>query len=324
MNKIIIVSGPTASGKTKTSIEIAKTIQNDLQMKAAVVNFDSLVFYKEISIGTAKPTEQEMDGIEHFLVGFASINSPMNASNFIAMGEKIITEAMKDNKVIILVGGSAFYLRALLKGMYESTSTPQDIKERVDKWYDEGGIEVINEYLKKHDPDSLVNYHENDHYRLMRAVEHFEATGTKISIQKKIFDEMNPYDFSEIVHPWDVLHIYLDVPRDEHFQIITSRTKKMFEDGLLDEIAQLEKDGFTLEEKPLNSIGYKESIEFRTGKSAFESIEQCIERISISTRQLAKSQRTFFNRITPKESFNPIHDQAKIMDRVATFLKVKP
>lgn len=323
MNKIIIVSGPTATGKTKTSIEIAKKIQNDLGLKAAVVNFDSLVFYKEISIGTAKPTPAEMDGIEHFLVGFASINSPMNASNFIAMGEKIITESMKEGKVIILVGGSAFYLRALLKGMYESTSTPQDIKDRVDKWYEEGGIAVINDYLKIHDPDSLINYHENDHYRLMRAVEHFEATGTKISIQKKIFDEMNPYDFSEIVHPWDVLHIYLDVPRDEHFQIITNRTKKMFEDGLLDEIAQLEKDGFTLEEKPLASIGYKESIEFRTGKSQFESTEQCIERISISTRQLAKSQRTFFNRITPKESFNPINDQAKIMDRVATFLKVK-
>ncbi|MBC7430304.1 MAG: tRNA (adenosine(37)-N6)-dimethylallyltransferase MiaA [Bacteriovorax sp.] len=323
MNKIIIVSGPTATGKTKTSIEIAKKIQNDMGMKAAVVNFDSLVFYKEISIGTAKPTAAEMDGIEHFLVGFASINSPMNASNFIAMGEKIITEAMKENKVIILVGGSAFYLRALLKGMYESTSTPQDIKDRVDKWYEEGGIEVVNDYLAKHDPESLINYHQNDHYRLMRAVEHFEAVGTKISIQKKVFDENNPYDFSEIVHPWDVLHIYLDVPRDEHFQIILNRTKKMFTDGLMEEIDQLDKDGFTLEEKPLASIGYKETIELRSGKSEFESAEQCIERISISTRQLAKSQRTFFNRITPKESFNPIHDQAKIMDRVETFIKAK-
>lgn len=323
MNKIIIISGPTATGKTKTSIEIAKKIQNDLGMKAAVVNFDSLVFYKEISIGTAKPTDEEIDGIEHFLVGFASINSPLNASNFIAMGEKIISKAMQEDKVIILVGGSAFYLRALLKGMYESTSTPQDIKDKVDKWYEEGGIEVINEYLKEHDPESLINYHQNDHYRLMRAVEHFEAMGTKISIQKKVFDEMNPYDFSEIVHPWDVLHIYLDVPREEHFQIIQNRTKKMFADGLLEEIDQLEKAGFTLEEKPLSSIGYKESIELRSGKGQFESTEQCIERISISTRQLAKSQRTFFNRITPKESFNPIHDQAKIMDRVETFIKAK-
>ena len=323
MNKIIIVSGPTATGKTKTSIEIAKTIINGLHMKAVVVNFDSLVFYKELSIGTAKPTVQEMDGVEHFLVGFASINSPMNASNFIAMGEEIINTAMKEKKVIILVGGSAFYLRALLKGMYESTSTPQNIKECVDNWYESGGIEVINDYLRKHDPDSIINYHENDHYRLMRAVEHFEATGTKISIQKKFFDEMNPYDFSEIIHPWEVLHIYLDIPRDEHFQIITNRTKKMFDDGLLDEIDQLEKSGFNLEEKPLASIGYKESIEFRKGISQFKNVEQCIERISISTRQLAKSQRTFFNRITPKESFNPINDQAKIMDRVAIFLKAK-
>jgi tRNA dimethylallyltransferase len=290
-------------------------------LKAAIVNFDSLVFYKEISIGTARPTPEEMDGIEHHLVGFESIKSPMNASHFIALGEAIINRLFQENKIVILVGGSAFYLRALLKGMYDSTSTPREIKERVDSWYQKGGIAVINNYLQKYDPDSLNNYHVNDHYRLMRAVEHFEATGTKISIQKKVLDELNPYDFTSIVHPWEILHIYLDIPRDEHFKIIINRTKKMFADGLLAEIDQLEKDGFTLEEKPLASIGYKESIELRSGKGQFQTAEQCIERISISTRQLAKSQRTFFNRITPKESFNPIHDQAKIMIRVETFIK---
>jgi tRNA dimethylallyltransferase len=321
MKKIIIISGPTATGKTKTSIDVAKKIQNELSLKAAIVNFDSLVFYKEISIGTARPTPEEMDGIEHHLVGFESIKSPMNASHFIALGEAIINRLFQENKIVILVGGSAFYLRALLKGMYDSTSTPREIKERVDSWYQKGGIAVINNYLQKYDPDSLNNYHVNDHYRLMRAVEHFEATGTKISIQKKVLDELNPYDFTSIVHPWEILHIYLDIPRDEHFKIIINRTKKMFADGLLAEIDQLEKDGFTLEEKPLASIGYKESIELRSGKGQFQTAEQCIERISISTRQLAKSQRTFFNRITPKESFNPIHDQAKIMIRVETFIK---
>lgn len=319
MNKLIILTGPTASGKTKTSINIAKKIQDDLGLKAAIVNFDSLLFYKEISIGTAKPTLEERSGIEHHMIDIESIKSPMNAAQFIKIGEKIILDLMKENKIVILVGGSAFYLRALLKGMYESPTPSLEIKDRLESWYKNEGITPFIEHLKKNDPQSLINLHENDHYRLMRAVEHFETTGTKISDQKKELDELNPYDFSSINHPWTILHLYLDLPKDKHFEIITKRTKEMFAQGLMKEIDELEKAGFSLSEKPLASIGYKEAIEFKNG--LFENAEQCIERISISTRQLAKSQRTFFNKITPKESFNPIHDQGKIMDRVVTFIK---
>ena len=316
---LIIVSGPTASGKTKTSIEIAKVIKNELAMEVAVVNFDSLLFYKELSIGTAKPTMLEREGIDHFMIDIESIKSPMNASQFIEKCEIIIEELFQQNKVIILVGGSAFYLRALFKGMYESPTTPEEIRDRFDNLYKEQGINPFIEILKVHDPKSLENLHENDHYRLQRAVEHFESTGTKISDQKIIKDNLNPYDFSTNDKNWNVLHCYLDVPRDEHFKIITARTEQMFKDGLMTEIEDLEKNGFTLLERPFASIGYKEAIEYKNG--LFPSEKECIERISISTRQLAKSQRTFFNRITPKECFNPIHDQAIIKDRVIKFIK---
>lgn len=318
-HKLIVVSGPTASGKTKTSIEIAKHIQNTLHMKAAVVNFDSLLFYKEISIGTAKPTLEERDGIEHHMIDIESINSPMNASGFIKKGEEVIHELFKQDKVVILVGGSAFYLRAILKGMYESPTAPKELKEGITEQYKNEGIAPFIEFLKVHDPQSLINLHENDHYRLMRAVEYFQLTGTKISDKKKEHDQLNPYDFSTISHPWDVLHFYLDLPKDEHFEIIKKRTQEMFDQGLMEEVLELEKSGFFLTEKPLASIGYKEALEFKNG--LFANIEECIERIAISTRQLAKAQRTFFNKITPKESFNPIHDQGKIKERVTSFLK---
>ncbi|MEA9355559.1 tRNA (adenosine(37)-N6)-dimethylallyltransferase MiaA [Bacteriovorax sp. PP10] len=318
-HKLIVVSGPTASGKTKTSIEIAKHIQNTLHMKAAVVNFDSLLFYKEISIGTAKPTLEERDGIEHHMIDIESINSPMNASGFIKKGEEVILELFKQNKVVILVGGSAFYLRAILKGMYESPTAPKELKEGITEQYKNEGIAPFIEFLKINDPQSLINLHENDHYRLMRAVEYFQLTGTKISDKKKEHDQLNPYDFSTISHPWDVLHFYLDLPKDEHFEIIKKRTQEMFDQGLMEEVLELEKAGFFLTEKPLASIGYKEALEFKNG--LFANIEECIERIAISTRQLAKAQRTFFNKITPKESFNPIHDQGKIKERVTSFLK---
>lgn len=318
-DKLIIVSGPTASGKTKTSIEIAKHIEKNLHRHAAVVNFDSLLFYKEISIGTAKPSLEERDGIEHHMIDIESINSPMNASGFIKKGEEVILDLFKQDKIVILVGGSAFYLRALLKGMYESPTAPKELKDSITEQYKNEGINPFIEFLKINDSQSLINLHENDHYRLMRAVEYFKLTGNKISDKKKEHDELNPYDFSVINHPWDVIHFYLDLPKDEHFEIIKKRTKDMFDQGLMEEVKELEINGFFMTEKPLASIGYKEALEFKNGE--FKNLELCIERISISTRQLAKAQRTFFNKISPKEKFNPIHDQINIKERVTSFLK---
>ena len=318
-NKLIIISGPTASGKTKTSIDLAEKIMNQLKIPTAIVNFDSLLFYKELSIGTAKPTLDEQKGIPHFMIDIESICSPMNASDFIKICENKITELLNKNICVILVGGSAFYLRALLKGMYESTSPSKEIKNKYDQILKDKGIDAIVDYLQLHDPESLKNLHLNDHYRLSRAAIHFEMTGTKISEQKQNLDDLFPYDFNEIVHPWKFIHFYLDLPKDEHFKIITSRTEKMFADGLMSEIQKLQDDGFSLDEKPLSSIGYKEAIELRNGQ--FPSEEACIERISISTRQLAKSQRTFFKRIIPKYDCNPLKDQDKIFSLVELFLR---
>lgn len=317
MNKLIILSGPTASGKTRTSIEIALYL-HAMGKKAEIVNFDSLLFYKEISIGTAKPTMAERKGVVHHMIDIESIQSPMNAAQFIERGDKIIKQLFSENKVVILVGGSAFYLRALLKGMYDSPSISEALKNELNELYQRNGINPFIEYLKKHDEQSLINLHENDHYRLMRAVEHHRMTGEKISEQKKQLDQQNPYDFSSIKYPWDVLHFYLDLPKDQHFEIIQKRTAAMFEDGLLAEIEALKTAGFALDLKPLQSIGYKEAIDYQKG--LFSSLEECIERISISTRQLAKSQRTFFNKISPKESFNPLHDLDRMKERVSEFL----
>lgn len=318
MNKLIVISGPTATGKTRTSIALAKWLINEKKLNAEIVNFDSLLFYREISIGTAKPTPQEQAGIVHHMMDIESIQSPMNAADFVKMAEILIKKLFVENKIVILIGGSAFYLRALLKGMYESAPPSTEIKCKLDEQYKNEGIKPFIEYLQKHDPESLKTLHENDHYRLQRAVVHHVSTGDKMSEQKKVMDEQDPYDFSRIIHPWDVLHIYLDLPKDQHYEVIQKRTKQMFDDGLLDEIEKLDKQGFDHSLKPLQSIGYKEAIEYKNGQ--FRSLEECIERISISTRQLAKSQRTFFNKIHPKESFNPLLDFDRIKARVQTFV----
>ena len=315
MNKLIIISGPTASGKTKTSIDLAEKIIGQLKIPTVIVNFDSLLFYKEISIGSAKPTLAEQKNIEHFMIDIESIKSPMNVANFIDIGEQLIKKLFVQGKCVILVGGSAFYLRALLKGMYESVTPSKELKAK----FEGLEVEAIINYLQLNDPESLINLHPNDHYRLVQAALHSETTGTKIPAQKKLLDKLSPYDFSEIVHPWEILHLYLDLPKDQHFEIIKNRTEKMFDDGLMEEIEGLVQLGFNLEEKGLRSVGYKEAIEWRNG--LFASREECIERIAISTRQLAKSQRTFFNKITPKSNFNPLTDQEKIFTDVELFLR---
>ena len=317
-SKLIIVSGPTASGKTGTSIKLAKFIQDQFHQDVAIVNFDSLLFYKEISIGTAKPTINERENISHYMIDIESINAPLNASDYIDQANKTISELHQKNIIPILVGGSAFYLRALLKGMYESPKSSEEIKTLVEKQYKENGIEPIIQFLKINDPEVLEYLHKNDHYRLTRAYEHFLSNGTKISEQKKESDNNDPYDFHKLKVPWEICHFYLDLPKNIHFEIIQKRTQKMFQDGLLEEVDNLLKNGYSTELKPLNSIGYKETIEFLQGK--YLTKEECIERICISTRQLAKSQRTFFKKIRPKHEINSLNEFDKILEITKQFL----
>jgi tRNA dimethylallyltransferase len=221
-----------------------------------------------------------------------------------------IEELFSQKKIVILVGGSGFYLRSLLKGMYEAETIPAEILEKSEQIYQEQGIEYFINFLKINDPDALLYLHANDHYRVRRAVLYFEATGQKISAQKKIYDDLLPYDFSKNAHNWDILHFYLELPKPAHLKIIEERTIKMFKSGLVNEIETLRASGFSLQEKPLTSIGYKEIIEWMNGE--FHSEKECIDRTIISTRQLAKQQKTFFKKMTPKITINPISEIEKI------------
>jgi len=316
-NKIIILSGATATGKTGLSIDISQQFSDS---KFAVVNFDSLLFYKELNIGTAKPTQEEIDSVEHHLVNVGSIKNEINANDFVELAESKINELFEQGKIPILAGGSTFYLRSLIKGMYDSTSTPIELRKEVDTLLEKEGISPFIEYLKNHDPRSLTNIHENDHYRITRAYEHHKMTGTKISDQKQSYDDNDPYDFSKnIREDWDILHISLDIPKDEHWPIMEKRAKQMVESGLIEEVEALLNNGFLGTEKPMQSIGYKETLGFLKGE--FKNKEDLIERIYINTRRLAKSQKTFLKKVKPKEVFHTLEERAKIFDLVTRFLE---
>lgn len=310
--KVVIISGPTATGKTDMAIDLAR------RFKGEIVNFDSLLLYKEITIGTAKPTPAEMKEVPHHMIDVTSISSPMNASDYMRQAYPVVEKVLKDRSTVFLTGGSGFYLQALLKGMYDSPSTPSEVVKRSEQMYHDEGIAPFREILRHHDPGSYGRYHENDHYRIRRAVEHWWANGSPFFDERLRKNSDNSVLVGPTVHGWDIFHAYLDLPKDEHHGIIEKRTDRMLEKGLIEEVRGLLDQGFTGLEKPLQSIGYHEVLDYIRGVHKTQA--ECRERIIISTRQLAKSQRTWFNRDPSKHLFHPLEEKDRLRNEIKKFL----
>ena len=225
--KLVVLSGATATGKSSLAYQLA------LDEKGVVYNFDSLLFYKELNIGTAKPSPEELEEVPHYMVNITSAKKPLNAADYVAKAAPEIHELLQKKEKVFLTGGSGFYLRALLKGMYPSQTTDKELLSKSDEIYEKQGIEPFIEELKQHDPKSLDRLHTNDHYRLRRAVEHFWSTGTPFSESSQ---ELVKFPFQK---DWQILHCYLDIPKNDHYEIIQKRTKIMLERGLIDEVQEL-------------------------------------------------------------------------------------
>ena len=327
---LILISGATATGKTDLAIEIVKNLESS-GIRSEVINADSLLFYKELSIGTAKPTLEERQGVTHYLVDYCSVQTPLNASDYCDEALTIIEKLHLQETIPILVGGSAFYIRALLKGMYDSNEPEnhqvEEAQKEVEQLENKLGWEGLRQKLKEVDEASFNNIHENDRYRTMRALEYYLIHQKPISLQKEKMEQAGPYDFSRLRNPnWHLHHIYLEVPKDAHWSIMEKRAQKMLQNGLLSEVDTLIKSGLDPQLKPLQSIGYKECFDLRDKIGSFDSLsdkqtQELAERIYINTRRLAKSQKTFFKKITPKNSYNPLTDRAKIREDLENFLK---
>ena len=299
--KIIILSGATATGKTALAISLAK------KYNLEIINFDSLLFYRELNIGTSKPTQEEMESIPHHLIGFQSAKNPINAADFARLASKKISDLHQRGVVPLLVGGSCFYLQALLQGMGDQDAPSNEVMEKSNSLYESEGISPFLEILSQNDPINFKRLHQNDHYRIRRAVEYFWFTNKPFSLAKK-----SPPP------PWHQCHLYLDLDKTKHWEIIGKRTKEMLQKGLLEEIRHLLSNGFTGKERPLRAIGYKEGREYLNKE--ISNLAELEERITISTRQLAKAQKTFFSKIAVKKQFNPIEDQSLMEKETSLFL----
>lgn len=281
MQKVIVICGPTASGKTALSIELAKRINGE------VVSADSMQIYDEMSIGTAKPDEEEMQGIKHYLIGNVSSTTRYSVSDYKSDAMNAIEEIINKNKMPIVVGGTGLYVNSLIYGIdYPEVKTDLEYREELEKIAKKEGLKHLYEKAMQIDPEAAKNISENDKKRIIRILEIYKETG-KTKTQLEIESRKNgvPYDYRVFA---------INMPREILYDRINRRVDIMIERGLIDEVKQLyEKYGEELR-TAVQGIGYKEVIDYLNG---VYSKEEMVEKIKMETRRYAKRQLTWFRKI---------------------------
>lgn len=274
MDKLIIIAGPTASGKTNVSIEIAKKINGE------IISADSMQIYKTLDIGTAKITEEEMKGIPHHMIDICNPNDNFSVAEFCDKSRMIISDILSRKKVPILCGGTGFYIDSIIYNQsFGKTKSNPLIRNELNKILEEKGKEYLYEILKEIDPESAEKIHCNNVKRVIRAIEIYRVTGEKKSNQK---DEKKPI--------YNLTFCCLSMDRKKLYQKINDRVDEMMKLGLLDE-AKYVYDNINHSAQCLSAIGYKEFIPYFTNK---ETLENCISLLKQNTRKYAKRQLTWF------------------------------
>lgn len=275
IEKIIVIAGATASGKTATGIRVASEFNCD------VINADSRQVYKLMDIGTAKPTREEQQTVRHHLIDVVYPDEEFNAQKFNDYAEAAVRSIRRKGKNVLIVGGTGFYIKAYLEGLAEDAFPDVSIRERLNKECNEFGITNMYSKLIKIDPALLGHIHPNDRYRILRALEIFEVTGLRPSK----FKEKKNTQQSE------VLYICLKLDRNVIYDNIDKRVNKMITDGFVDEVKSLLAQGYDEKLRPMQSHGYREMLDYLKGRIQFA---EAVERTKLKTRQYAKRQLTWF------------------------------
>ena len=282
MNKkpLIILTGPTAVGKTAASIQLAKTVGGE------IISADSMQIYQQMNIGTAKITPEEMQGIPHHLVDAIPPDTPFHVYEFKKMAEQAMHEIWRRGHIPVVVGGTGFYIQALL---YDIDFNPEEndhsYRAELEELAGIKGTDFLHDRLKRIDPVSAECIHPNNIKRVIRALEYYHETGSPISVHNQQQRTKNsPYDF---------IYIVLTMNRQKLYARINKRVEQMFEQGLLEEAEALIRQGCSSDMTSMQAIGYKELFPYFEGKI---SREEAMEQIQQDTRHFAKRQLTWFRR----------------------------
>lgn len=299
LKKIIIICGPTASGKTELAIKCAE------KLGSFVVSADSMNVYKGLDIGTAKPTADEMKTVKHYLIDVCEPEQTFSVGDYRNLAAPIINEATNNNVIPVICGGTGFYINSLIfKMSYGKVGADLIVREKYKKLAEENGNEFVYNILKSKDENAAKKIHFNDLKRVIRALEIFE-NGNKKS---DIIDEKIPL--------FDYKAFMVDIPREILYKRIDKRVDLMVKNGLFEEVKALIDRGITINNQCMQGIGYKEVYAYYMGEYDKTT---AIEKIKLNTHHYAKRQITFFNRQlkTVKLPFDSAENNVK---RILTFL----
>ena len=305
---LIILTGPTAVGKTKASIGLAKALNGE------IISADSMQVYKYMDIGSAKIRPEEMDGIKHYLIDELEPDEEFHVVRFQQMAKAAMEEIYAKGKVPIVVGGTGFYIQALLYDI-DFTENEEDTAYRMEleQIAKENGPEKLHEMLREVDPESADAIHANNVKRVIRALEFYKLTGQKISEHnEKERAKESPYEFCYFV---------LNDDRKLLYDRIDLRIDKMMEEGLLEEVSSLKNKGYTKDMVSMQGLGYKEILDYLNGEC---SLEEAIYILKRDTRHFAKRQLTWFRRerdVIWVDKNNYDHDEEKILEVMLSYVK---
>lgn len=277
---LVVLTGPTAVGKTELSIGLAKQINGE------IISADSMQIYKYMDIGTAKIKKEEMDGIKHYLVDELDPSDEFNIVRFQKMAKKAMEEIWKKGKIPIIVGGTGFYIQSIVYDIdFSEEKEENGYRQELEQLAEEKGGDWLHEQLRKVDSISAEKIHPNNIKKVIRALEYYKENNAPISTHnEEQMQKESPYHFAYFV---------LNRDRSVLYKRIDKRVDLMIEEGLLEEVRELKEKGYTKKLVSMQGLGYKEILDYLDGEC---SLEAAIYRLKRDTRHFAKRQLTWFRR----------------------------
>ncbi len=303
--KLVIILGPTGVGKSEVAVEVAEKLDGE------IINADSQQVYRYMDIGTDKPTPEQRQKVPHHLIDVVNPDEEFNAARFREGALKNAEEIRSRGKKVLLCGGTGLYIKALTHGLFVGPAKDHEIRKRLEREAKQNGLETLYERLGQVDPEALSSIHPNDRHRITRALEVFELTGRKMSQWQR------EHGFKE--SPFETLKIGLDRDREELYAVINRRCEEMVADELVEEVKGLVAKGYSLDLKPLQSVGYRHMGLYISGAM---SLEESLSLMQRDTRHLAKRQLTWFRADNEIRWFHPERDRKEILDTVRGFYQL--
>ena len=295
------LTGPTAAGKTTISLELAQRID------AEIISLDSMAIYREMDIGTAKPTPQQRQRVPHYLLDIVDPDQDFSLAEYVDAAHATAAEIKARGKEVLFVGGTSLYLKSLLRGLYTGPPPDWEFRREVAEEVERVGIEALHARLKQVDPLAAAKLHPNDQRRIIRALEVYKATGRPLSHSQTHFEEpRRATDCRVYVLQW---------PREELHRRIESRVERMFAAGLVEEVAGLLAKYGSISRTASQAVGYREVIaHLHDGKT----LEETIEQVKIRTRRFARRQETWFRSLSECRPvpMNPAFTSGEIAQRI--------